>query len=404
MTFNISTSLPRLQALQGLQDDLALFPAVALLGPRQCGKTTLAKQILAQHPDAIYLDLERPSNRERLRDPELLLPTWQDRLVCLDEVQLVPELFPVLRSLIDEHRRPGRFLLLGSASQDLIRQGAETLAGRIGIQELTPFQVPEILSLDPSIGDRHWLRGGYPVSLLTSSESASFRWRENFIDTFLHRDLAQFGIGAAPDALDRFWRMSAHLHGQELNLSRLGQSLGVSHPTVRSYTDILVGAFMLRYLPPCLPNLGKSLVKSPRVYVRDSGLLHTLLDIESRDALLGHPICGPSWEGLVIEECCRALPQWKASFYRTQGGAEIDLILERGLRRIAIECKASSAPQVTRGFWSALDDLKPEAAFIAAPISGDPYPIKSSLPECPVSVTNLSSLLCSLKKLASTKA
>jgi predicted AAA+ superfamily ATPase len=351
------------------------FPAVALLGPRQCGKTTLARDFIDSRADGgIYLDLERPRDLARLADPDLFLSSYRDRLVCLDEVQRLPGLFPVLRSLIDDDPRSGRFLLLGSASPELVQQGAESLAGRLAMIDLSPLTYAEAV---PAASDMetHWVRGGFPRSLLARDEAASVRWREEFIRSFLERDLGLLGIRTSPEAMGRFWRIIAHHHGQLLNLSTLANSLDVSHPTVRARVDEMVGAFMLRLLPPFTSNLGKRLVKSPKVYVRDSGLLHALLDITDRHALFGHPAFGASWEGYVIEQALALARGWRASFFRTASGLELDLVLERGNRRIAFECKASSAPTVAKGFWTALEDLGIEEAYLVAPIA-EPWPLE----------------------------
>lgn len=365
--FNMHVSRPAFA--QSLATLLAEFPAVAVLGPRQCGKTTLAQEHLRHAaPDGLYLDLERPRDAQRLADPDLFLSGHRDRLVCLDELQQRPDLLPLLRGLIDEDRRPGRFLLLGSASPALRRLGAESLAGRLATIELSPFTVAEARSA--GFGQQvHWLRGGFPPSLLAADEAASVRWREAFIATFLERDLALLGIRGSAEAMRRFWHMSAHLSGQVLNLSSLANSLDVSHPTVRARVDEMVGAFMLRLLPPLSANLGKRLVKSPKLYLRDSGLLHSLLDIPDRDALFAHPAFGASWEGYVVEQVLGAAPGWRASFYRTAQGEELDLVLERGQRRVAIECKASSTPTLSRGFWTALDRLAIQEAYVVAPVT-----------------------------------
>ena len=367
-----------------LTRDARQYPAIALVGPRQCGKTTLAKQWLQTLRDAggeaQYFDLEKPSDRMKLAaDPEAFLRR-QMGTVCLDEVQYVPALFEVLRSLIDEDRRPGRFLLLGSAAPELLKQSAETLAGRIATRELTPFQWRELaragIGKNPLVTlDSLWLRGGFPDSTLAEDDSASFRWRLDFIRTYLERDIPQLGFRVPAQTMERFWRMCAHLHGQSLNLSYLGQALGTSHTAPRHHLDILSGSFMMRLLEPTEANLSKRLVKSPKAYVRDSGLLHALLGVETLNDLDGHPVRGVSWEGLVIEHLIEAAAEgWHASYYRTAQGAELDLILEKGTRRIAFECKASSAPSVTRGFWTSLDDLKITEAYVVAPIQ-QPFPI-----------------------------
>ncbi|MEO8083327.1 MAG: ATP-binding protein [Ardenticatenales bacterium] len=362
---------------------LAEFPAVAVLGPRQCGKTTLAADYLkVQAPTGLYLDLERPRDALRLTDPDLFLSGLQDRLVCLDEVQRMPGLLPVLRSLIDADRRPGRFLLLGSASPDLRRLGAESLAGRLATIELSPFTVAEAQSAGFDV-QAHWLRGGFPPSLLAQGDAASVRWREAFIATFLERDLALLGIRTTAEAMGRFWHMAAHLNGQLLNLSSLANALDVSHTTVRTRVDEMVGSYMLRLLAPLASNLGKRLVKSPKLYVRDSGLLHSLLTIPDRAALFAHPTFGSSWEGYVIQQVLNTASGWRASFYRTAAGAELDLVLERGGRRVAIECKASSAPTLTRGFWSALRDLDIQEAYVVAPVL-EAWPLERRVTVIPV--------------------
>ncbi|MEN9362426.1 MAG: hypothetical protein RL095_3961 [Verrucomicrobiota bacterium] len=373
--------IQRSALLARVEEDMELFPVVALLGPRQIGKTTLARQVLQRHPGAIALDLEKPSERRKLDDPERFLRAHADKLVCLDEIQLVPELFPVLRSLIDEARRPGRFLILGSAAPALLRQGAETLAGRIGFIEMGGIGLTEWSGVEGRGEPQQlWQRGGFPASLLASSERSSCRWRQAFIQTFLERDLPQLGFPWPAASLEKFWTMCAHLHGQPLNLSDLGRSLGCSHVTIRSQIDALVGAFILRSLPSLEANIGKQIVKSPRIYLRDSGLLHQLLGIADADSLFSHPVCGASWEGFVVENLLSQLePEgWKGFYHRARSGSEIDLILRRGQRLVAVECKASSAPVLSRGFYEALDDLKIAEAYVAAPVDS-PYPLKQGI-------------------------
>ncbi len=372
-------SLPRARFL-AVEADLAAFPAVTLLGPRQCGKTTLARAIAEAHrargENVVTLDLERPSDLARLADPEAFLRRHAGAHVCVDEVQRRPELFPVLRSLIDEERRPGRFLLLGSASPTLLRQASESLAGRVAQHELAPFSYPEVVAPGHVSLEQLWLRGGFPESVLASSEAGSFRWREEFVRTFLEQDIPQLGFRVPASVLGRFWQMCAHLQGQVQNLSALGRSMGTTHTAARHYLDMLEQTFVLRTLPPLEANLGKRLVKSPKMYLRDSGLLHALLDLDSYDALAGHPVFGASWEGFVVEQVLLAMQgtRWRASYYRTASGDELDLVLERPAmrgakaRRVAIECKASSAPAVTRGFWTALRDLQIQEAWVVAPV------------------------------------
>jgi len=354
------------------------FPSVVLVGPRQVGKTTLAKAIAAEFPHSLHLDLERPADLAKLADAELFLGRLADRLVVLDEVQRVPELFAVLRVLIDQDRRPGRFLLLGSASPALLRQTSESLAGRVIFHELGPFDVTEIRPQGEGLV-RFWERGGYPLSWLASSDADSFEWREAFIQTHLERDLPTLGIRVPGLHLRRFWQMLAHSHGQLWNASRLASSFGVSAPTMQHYLEILESTYMVRRLLPLAANLGKRLTKSPKVYIQDSGLLHCLLGIRSVDELYGHPVAGASWEGWVMEQLIRVLgPAWRLSFYRTAAGAEVDVVAERGSRRLAFEMKLSTAPAPTKGFWQALADVKPEQTYIVAPVEAE-YPVAETV-------------------------
>jgi hypothetical protein len=365
-----------------IEHSLTEFPAVALLGPRQAGKTTLARIVANERPDSLYLDLERPSDMARLADPELFLSRHADQLIVLDEVQRQPEIFSVLRALIDEKRRPGRFLLLGSASPQLLRQASESLAGRISFHELAPFDISEIKP-NHSEMQNFWLRGGYPLSWLAKSDNASYNWRESFIATHLERDIPSFGIRVPGTTLRRFWQMLAHLHGQLWNASRLATGFGVSAPTVQHYLDILEATFMLRRLPPFQANIGKRLVKSPKIYLRDSGILHALLSITSLNDLAGHPVVGASWEGWVLEQIAQLIaPQWQLSFYRTASGAEMDVVAERGKSRIGFEIKFSSAPALSKGFWSALSDLKLDHAFVIAPVQNG-YPLATNVDVVP---------------------
>lgn len=372
------------QCLATVLQRLTEAPAVVLLGPRQVGKTTLARAVATRHPGALLLDMERESDRAALARPELFLAEQRDRLVVIDEVQLVPQLFSALRPEIDAARRPGRFLLLGSASGELLRQSAESLAGRVSYVELTPLLAaelrPDLLGLQ-----QLWLRGGYPLSWLAADEAASFRWRTDFIQTFLLRDLVQMGVRVPAETLRRFWTMLAHLQGQLFNASQLGQSLGgASHTTAARYLDTLVDAMVVRRLSPHLPNVGKRLVKSPKVYVRDSGLLHALLGLVSVRDLQGHPVAGASWEGFVVEQVAAALPPGAAlGFYRTAAGAEIDLVVEHGSRRIGIEVKFASAPKPKRGFWQAIEDLRLDRAWVVAPVDRA-YPLTEGVQVVPV--------------------
>ena len=374
MQGNYISRLLEAEILGCLQD----FPAVALLGPRQCGKSTLAKALITGRKDAVYLDLERSSDLQKLSEPELFFAHNSDKLFCLDEIQRVPELFVSLRSVIDTNRHNGQFLLLGFASRDLIRQSSESLAGRIAYLELTPFLLPEVSNIHGTATlNTLWMRGAFPDSLLASNDNSSRRWRENFIRTFLERDIPQLGYRIPAAAIHRVWQMCAHSQGQLLNTSQLGSALGISHTTVRSYIDLLSQTFMLRVLHAFNANVKKRLVKSPKVYLRDSGILHSLLKIDSFDELLGHPVFGASWETVVLENIIAAHPDWQPFFYRTAAGAEIDLLLIRGRRRVAIECKASMTPKLTRGFWNALDDLNVESAWVIAPVE-ESYPLKEN--------------------------
>lgn len=344
-------------------------PAVVLLGPRQVGKTTLARAIAQAHGDAIFLDLERESDRAAVARPELFFPALRQRLVVLDEVQTLPDLFRALRPEIDANRRAGRFLLLGSASGPLLRQSSESLAGRASYVELTPFLASEVThdlaGLQPL-----WQRGGYPLSYLADSDALSLAWRQDFLRTFLHRDMPALGVRVPAETMRRLWTMLAHLQGQPFNASQLGLALGgASHTTVARHLDVLVDALMVRRLAPHLPNLGKRLVKSPRLYVRDSGLLHALLGIADAQALQGHPIAGVSWEGFVIEQIAAALPPDAVlGYYRTAVGAELDLVAQVQGQTLAFEIKLSSAPKPARGFWQALQDVKPDRTFVVAPV------------------------------------
>lgn len=368
-------------------------PAVALLGPRQAGKTTLAKIIAAQYPGSMYLDLERPSELAKMTDPELFLSRYADRLIVLDEIQRQPELFPILRALIDETRHPGRFLLLGSASPQLLRQASESLAGRISFHELAPFDIGEIAPTHFKLQD-FWLRGGYPPSWLAKTEQASFAWRESFISTHLERDIPSFGIRVPGTTLRRFWQMLAHLHGQLWNASRLASGFGVSAPTVEHYLDILEATYMVRRLLPLHVNLGKRLVKSPKIYLRDSGLLHALLGVATLEELSGHPVVGASWEGWVLEQIAQLLgPQWQLSFYRTAAGAEMDVVAERGNLKIGFEIKFSSAPALSKGSWTAIADLKLNHTYVVAPVESG-YPLAGNVEVAPAA--GLAALLMSL--------
>jgi uncharacterized protein len=370
--------------IQTIERKLKTAPVVAILGPRQCGKTTLAHAIISEISHSVYLDLERGSDLNKLQDPEMFFTLNDDRLICLDEIQRVPELFPEMRSKIDRNGNNGQFLVLGSASPELLQQTSETLAGRIAFVELTPFLLSEISDdSENDVSRSLWLRGGFPRSYLSETDMDSYEWRLDFIRTFLERDIPQLGINIPRLRLERFWQMCAHMHGQLLNRTRLGESLGVSHHTINNYVALLEKTYMLRVLQPYYANVKKRLIKSPKIYIRDSGIVHALLSVATHNDLLGHPVYGASWEGFVMENIISALPGWSPYFYRSVAGAEIDLVLERGRQRLAIEIKASTAPKVSRGFWNSLADLSIETAYVIAPVDSS-YPLKDGVQVMPL--------------------
>ena len=349
--------------LSHLRAALADFPVVALLGPRQVGKTTLATALAeSMRSDQVrYLDLESPADRARLTDAEDYLESQRGRLVILDEIHRAPELFAVLRGLVDRRRRAGlrtaQFLVLGSASLELLRQSSESLAGRIAFVELTPIRADEISS-DSSALDRLWVRGGFPDSLLARSDAASLAWRRAFVRSYLERDVPQLGPRVPAETLRRFWTMLAHGQAQQLNAARLAAGLGVTGVTVARYVDLLVDLLLVRRMPPWSGNTAKRLVRSPKLFIRDGGIAHALLGISSLDELLGHPVAGPSWEGFVLENLMTAGAVGTASYYRTSAGAEVDLVFDgkRG-KQFVVEIKRSSAPTVGKGFWNACEDM-----------------------------------------------
>jgi len=373
--------IPR-RALQPVKRALARQAAVALIGPRQVGKTTLAFEIAETTP-SLYLDLEAREDREKLSSAALFLNAYADRLVILDEIHRAPELFQTLRGLIDEGRREGRrtgrFLILGSAAIDLLRQSGETLAGRIAYVDMGPFDVLEVV-YDRQDQDRLWVRGGFPDSYLADDDAESLARRKDFIRTYLERDVPQFGPRIPAETLDRLWTMLAHNQGQLLNASRLAMSLSISTTTATRYIDLLVDLLLLRRLQPFHGNLGKRLVKSPKVFVRDSGLLHALLGVADYNDLSGHPVVGASWEGFVIENLLAAAPDnTKASFYRTAAGAEIDLVLEIPKHGLwAIEIKRGLTARPERGFHMACDDVQPTRRLV---VNGgqERYPLSPDL-------------------------
>jgi uncharacterized protein len=395
------------ELLPELTAELQHTPAVALLGPRQVGKTTLAVALATGRP-SVYLDLESERDHAKLAQPELYLATCLDKLVVIDEVHRAPGLFPVLRGLIDEARRAGtragQYLLLGSASLDLLQQSGETLAGRIAYIELGPLTVREVQAADQGptqsgdrvgagraladgrqIADVLWLRGGFPDSFTASNDARSLRWRHNFIRTYLERDIPQFGPRIAAIQLRRFWTMLAHHQSGVLNVAQLARNLGVDPKTAQSYIDLLCDLLLVRRLPAWHANVGKRLVKTPKVYVRDSGLVHALLDIASHEALLSHPVVGASWEGFVIENLLAVAPEVvQAYFYRTSGGAELDLLLSwPGGELWAIEIKRSLSPTLARGFYEACADLKPAQKWVVYP-GTETYPMDTDVHAIPL--------------------
>jgi len=345
----------------------------AILGPRQCGKTTLAREI-ASGRESHFFDMESPADRAKLQNPELYLKRLKG-LIIIDEIQTIPGLFPVLRVLSDRSAENGRFLILGSASPSMIRNASDSLAGRVEFIDLQGFNLSEI---GDSNLNRLWARGGFPRSFLADSDDDSRAWREGFIRTFLQRDLPQFGINVAESSMRRFWTMLAHSHGQVLNSSRLAGSMGLSDKTIRSYIDILSATYMVRQLQPWYENLRKRQVKSPRIYFTDTGLLHQLLKIENHEALLAHPLAGASWKGFAIEQILRNTPENDVYFWSTFSGAEIDLLLFIKGKRIGIECKLSEAPKSTKSMHSALESLKLDKLYILYP-GDEAFPLSENI-------------------------
>jgi uncharacterized protein len=354
-------------ALPKIVEHLQWSPAVGILGPRQVGKTTLARTLATDPAKSIYLDLDTPQALARLGNPTAFFAANRQRLVVLDEIQNQPQILSELRGEIDEDRRPGRFLLLGSASFKLLKQ-SQSLAGRLSLVDMSPLALSEVYQRFEDT-QTLWLRGGFPNSYLAKTVSASWEWRIGLIRHFLNTDMPALGINVEPQLMHRFWRMVAHLHGQMFNASAIAASLGISATTTGRYLDHLCDTLMVRRLEPYFINLGKRLVKSPKVYVRDSGLLHSLLGLRDVNDLLGHPCTGASWEGFVVEQIASHLPAGASmSFYRTAAGAELDVVVELGTRKLGFEIKFSSAPKVTKGFWQACEDVGVDAAYIVAPV------------------------------------
>lgn len=341
-------------------------PVTAIVGPRQCGKSTLAKHIAElTGKEYLFLDLERPSDLRKLEDAEWFLGSQKGKLICLDEIQRKPELFPLLRFLTDQWEGNGHFLVLGSASRDLLRQSSESLAGRISYKRLTPFLYSEIK--EEILLTDYLSKGGFPRSILARNDDQSLRWREDFISTFLERDLLLL-YGFSPSTMRKLWQMLANLNGQIVNYSLLGSSLGVSHTTVRNYVELLQSTYMLTLLQPFDSGIGKRLVKSPKVYLNDTGISNALLRISDFEQLAGHPSFGLAWETLVINNLAGAFPNLSFYFYRTGHGAEIDIIIENNGKRIAVECKAGLSPKLTSGTFIAINDIQPLATLVVAPV------------------------------------
>ena len=367
-----------------VEESLTTFPVVCILGSRQVGKTTLAKEIQKKISSSLYLDLELPSDYNKLSEPELFLSEQKNKLIIIDEIQQKPGLFSVIRALVDQDRKNGQFLILGSSSPNLLKQSAESLAGRIIFHNLSTFLITE-LEEDKKVIDRLWIRGGFPDSFLAKKEETSIDWRESFIKTYLERDIPNFGIKIPSIQLRRFWMMLAHSHGSLWNASKIAVALGVSPPTAKYYLDILEETFIVRQLLPFYPNIKKRIVKSPKVYLRDSGLLHTLFSIGSKEELLGHPVAGHSWEGFVIEQIINIISKkYTPYFYRTSAGAEVDLVIVKGDKPVlCIEIKLSLSPLPTQGFFNAMNDLNCKKGFIVYP-GDDAYSIRHNVKVIPV--------------------
>lgn len=365
----------RIQRLAGY------FPAVVIVGPRQVGKTSLSLALRNQlTPASVYLDLERPDDLSALANLESFVEQHPNELLIFDEIQRKPSLFPELRSLIDRNRRPGRFLLLGSGSLDLIRDASETLAGRIAIEELTGLLYSEVA--DQVSWATHWQRGGFPDSLLAPGEELSLLWRDNFVRTYLERDLPQFGVRGGPNLLHRFFTMLAHLSIQQLNTQQLTKALQIDHRTVERYLDIMESTFLIRRLPAYHSNTGKRLIKRPKVYLRDTGILHALLDIDSPLALAKHPIYGAMFESYVVEQLyvLSLTRRVQLYYYRTTSGNEIDVVITRGgLVRAVVEIKTAVEPKLSRGFYSARTDLGEPPGFVVCPTDQGPYSLNEHI-------------------------
>jgi predicted AAA+ superfamily ATPase len=369
--------LERKDFIESIDFAFEVNPVVAILGPRQCGKTTITKKYIQakdNFPKENYFDLERPRDRERLQTPDLTLSELTG-LIVIDEIQFIPELFPILRVLVDQHERKQKYLILGSASRDLIRQSSETLAGRISYLELTPFTYQETGQMQPL-----WIRGGFPPSYLAKNDEISGSWRKEYIKTYLERDIPNLGIEIPPENLRRFWMMLAHYHGGILNASELGRSLGFTGKTIQKYADILTGTFMVRQLQPWFENIGKRQVKSPKIYIRDSGIFHSLIGLRTYSDLLVHPKIGASWEGFALEQVIMSLKvdQEQCFFWSTHQNAELDLLIFKDGKRLGFEFKYTTAPKFTKSMQIAMQDLKLDSLTVIYP--GDlNYPLKEGI-------------------------
>ncbi len=366
-----------------LINTIGIFPATAIVGPRQVGKTTLAKRLInILNKEGVYLDLENPRDIAKLTDPVLYFENNEHKLVVLDEIQQMPELFPILRSMIDANRVPGRFLLLGSASPDLIRESSESLAGRIAYKELAPFTVNEVSAGNQKL-NTHWLRGGFPDAFLAKTDDFSFEWHSNFIKSYISRDLPMLGLNIESRTIYKLWAMVAHMHSNILNMSNLAKSLGVSSTSIKKYLGFLEGAFLIRLLPSYSTNSKKRLIKAPKVFIRDSGVYHQLININGWDELINNPVLGNSWEGYVVEQIVQnAGNKLSFNYYRTQDGAECDLVMiKAGKPVVGIEIKYTSSPKITKSMQESFNDLNTSMNYIVTPNTDD-YLIKENIRVC----------------------
>lgn len=381
------------QLTKEIRESLNNFPVVAITGPRQCGKSTLVKHLPGSRK-MVYLDLERESDLRKTDEAEWFFESQKDNTICLDEIQRKPEIFKLLRSLVDDWGKNGSFLILGSASRDLLKQSSESLAGRISYKRLTPFLWSEIQGKGSL--ENYLSRGGFPGSFLAKNDSVSSEWKENFISTFIERDLIQW-TGSSSSAVRRLWQMLAHVNGQTVNYSALGNALGVSSVTVKNYVDILQSTFMIEVVTPHLPNTGKRLIKAPKVYISDSGIVSSLLGLNGFSQLSGHPVLGSLWEGVVLANLKGHFPGAEIRFYRTNHGSEIDFLFFLENIIFAVECKASKAPAISRGTYTAIDDLKPKHSFIVSPVDTG-YSIRKD-----IDVVSLDELVRKIQKLIHVK-